>query len=112
DVELELNSTTRSTLVLRPLGVLPNNALVRVAVESSLEDIAGESNVSNGGYERVVATFRTRRAYDQQFDAVVEDFLTSEQIDLTAAFGEPAAEVGPGYLKAGFAFEGFTTGAS
>jgi hypothetical protein len=111
EVELEANELTSATLVLRPLGVLPNNATIRVIVERTLEDISGESNVSNAAYDRVFATFRTKRAYEQQFDAIVDDFLTSNAVDFTAAFPEPMADVGPGYLKAGFAFEGSITGA-
>ncbi|MBL8756309.1 MAG: Ig-like domain-containing protein, partial [Planctomycetes bacterium] len=111
DVELESNTVLGSSVVLRPLGVLPNNATVRVVVERTLEDISGESNVSNAAYERVFATFKTRRAYEQQFDAIVEDFETTSAADPSAAFAEPTAEVGPGYLKAGFGFEGSNTGA-
>ena len=111
DAELERNAVDGSTLVLRPLGVLPNNATVRVVVERTLEDISGESNVSNAAYDRVFGTFQTKRAYEQQFDAIAEDFLASQAIDLAAAFPEPVADVGPGYLKAGFSFEGSSTGA-
>jgi hypothetical protein len=111
EVELESNTTSGSTVVLRPLGVLPNNATIEVVVLSSLEDISGESNVSNTAYEPVFGTFRTKRSYEQQFDSVVDDFVDSPAIDLTAAFAEPLAEVGPGYIKAGFAFEGSVSGA-
>ncbi|MBM3972828.1 MAG: hypothetical protein FJ301_01835 [Planctomycetes bacterium] len=111
DAELASNTTSGATITLRPLGVLPNNALVRVVVENTLEDISGESNVANAAYDRIFGQFRTRRAYDQQFDAVVQDFLAAEQIDLAAAFPEPTAQVGPGYIKAGFDFEGAVTGA-
>jgi hypothetical protein len=97
-------------VTLRPLGVLPNNATVRVIVERTLEDISGESNTSNPAYDTVFGTFRTQRSYEQQFDALVDDFLDTEHFNLGAAFAQPVAEVGPGYLKAGFAFEGTTTG--
>ncbi len=111
DAELESNTPSGSTMLLRPVGVLPNNALVRVIVERTLEDISGESNVANAAYDRVFGQFRTQRSYDQQFDAVVQDFLTTDLIDLAAAFPEPTAQVGPGYIKAGFEFEGTVTGA-
>ena len=111
DVELESNSSDGATLLMRPLGVLPNNATVRVVVENTLEDISGESNVANVAYERVFATFQTRRDYEQQFDGLVDDFMATSNVDLTAAFSEPVGEVGPGYLKAGFDFEGTITGA-
>ncbi len=109
DAELETNSLTGASMVLRPVGVLPNNALIRVIVESSLEDISGESNVSNAAYNRIFGTFQTKRAYEQQFDAVVDDFADSSSFDLGAPFAEPVADVGPGYIKAGFAFEGTPT---
>ncbi len=111
EVELETNAIDGSTVLLRPIGVLPNNATIRIVVERTLEDISGESNVSNAAYDRVFATFRTKRAYEQQFDAIVDDFVSGAAVDLAAAFPEPMAEVGPGYLKAGFDFEGSATGA-
>ncbi|MGK0201489.1 MAG: hypothetical protein ACI9S9_000547 [Planctomycetota bacterium] len=111
DAELEFNGVSGSTLVLRPLGVLPNNADVRVITERTLEDISGESNVANVAFERVFGSFKTKRSYEEQFDGMVDNFLASSSIDTTAAFAEPAAEVGPGYLKAGFNFEGTVTGA-
>ncbi len=109
DIELESNTFTGATVLLRPVGVLPNNATVRIVVERTFEDISGESNTSNAAYEEVFGTFKTRRSYEQQFDAVVEDFLTADQVDFTAAFAEPQAEVGTGFVKAGFAFEGTPT---
>ena len=109
EVELESNRLDGATLVLRPIGVLPNHATIRVIVESSLEDISGESNVANAAYQRVFGTFETKRAYEQQFDAIVEDFADASNLDLAASFAEPVAEVGPGYVKAGFAFEGTPT---
>jgi len=109
DVELEANTFTGATVLLRPLGVLPNNATVRVIVNRTLEDISGESNTSNAAYDQIFGTFKTRRSYEQQFDAVLEEFVTSDRIDFAAAFAEPLAEVGPGFVKAGFSFEGTQT---
>src|SRR5262245_25300604 len=109
--DVTLDPETVSKVTLRPLGVLPNNATIRVVVERTLEDISGESNTSNPAYDPVFGTFRTERSYEQQFDALVEDFLSSDHFNLEAAFAQPVAEVGPGYVKAGFAFEGTTTGA-
>ena len=78
---------------MRPIGVLPNNAEIRVIVESSVEDIAGESNVGELAYNRVFGTFRTSRSYEQQWNAIVSTFVDAEDIDFTAAFPEPVAEV-------------------
>jgi len=114
DVELESNADSASggaVVVLRPLGVLPNNAEVEVIVANSLEDISGESNAASVAYEERFGVFRTRRAYEQQFDGVVEGFLSTDSIDFLAPFSEPMAEVGDGYIKAGFDFEGTVTGA-
>ncbi len=110
DVELETNEVTGSTVVLRPIGVLPNNATIRVIVEPTLEDISGESNVSNASYNREFGSFRTKRSYESQFDCIVDEFTSSDQVDFAAAFPEPFAEAGPGYLRAGFNFEGSSTG--
>lgn len=109
--DVTIDPETVSVVVLRPHGVLPNNATIRCIVERTLEDISGESNTSNPSYDPLFGSFRTDPTYEQQFDAVVEDYLSSEHFNLEAAFAEPVAEVGPGYVKAGFAFEGSSTGA-
>ncbi|MBL9079832.1 MAG: hypothetical protein JNL08_20205 [Planctomycetes bacterium] len=108
-VELEENTFSGSTVLMRPLGVLPNNAEIRVIVDLALEDISGESNLSNPAYNPTFGSFRTRRSYEQQFDALVEEFTNSNAIDFAAAFSEPLADVGPGYIKAGFGFDGSST---
>ena len=108
NVELD-NDNFPSSVVLRPVGVLPNNADIRVIVENTLEDISGESNVANPAYDRVFTTFHTRSSYDAQFDAVVEDFATSNAVDFDAPFLEPQADVEAGFVRAGFDFAGTTT---
>ncbi|MBI5849838.1 MAG: Ig-like domain-containing protein, partial [Planctomycetes bacterium] len=105
-VELERNTREGSTVVLRPIGVLPNNALVSVIVESSVEDMAGESNVQNAAYDQIVATFSTRQDFEPQYDSIVEEFGASSAMDLEAAFLEPTATLASGKLTASFAFDG------
>lgn len=109
EVELERNDLTGSVLTLRPAGVLPNNANIRVIVEQTLEDIAGENNLANPAYDRVFGTFTTSQAYGQQWNGIAEDFTSTRDIDLAASFPESQAEVGAGYVRAGFAFEGNPT---
>jgi len=109
DVDLERNAVDGATVVLRPVGVLPNNATVRVVVLDTLEDISGESNQNNPTYVETFGSFRTKRSYNQLFDGVVEDFTTTAAVDFAAAFNEPVAEAGPGFVKAGFGFEGTAT---
>jgi len=109
DVELELNDLTGAVVVLRPVGVLPNNAVVRVIVEPDVEDISGESNAAEPSYNRIFGSFRTTPSYEQQWNAIVDSFDAIDSIDLTAAFPESQADVGAGFIKAGFAFEGKST---
>ncbi|MFY9345947.1 MAG: hypothetical protein WAT39_25870 [Planctomycetota bacterium] len=109
DVSIQRNDLTGATVALRPVGVLPNNATIRIIVEATLEDIAGESNAGNLAYDRVFGTFKTSRAYEQQWNGLVETFEELGNLDLGAAFPESQAEVGQGFLKAGFAFEGNST---
>src|SRR5262249_32636609 len=90
-------------------GVLPNNAEISVIVQNTLEDISGESNVANAAYNEVFATFRTRPTYEPQFNALVEDFRTANDINFNAPFLAPLAEVDSGFVKAGFEFEGTST---
>lgn len=105
-VDLEINDNSGATVVLRPIGVLPNNALVRVIVENTLEDLAGESNVTDAGYIRIFETFRTAQDFEPQFDAIVEAFLLASSFDPAAAFLEPQAELVDGRVRATFDFEG------
>ncbi|MCA8951898.1 MAG: hypothetical protein KDE27_20480 [Planctomycetes bacterium] len=109
DVALERNNPSGATVVLRPAGVLPNNADIRVIVEAELEDISGESNVGNLAYSRVFGTFHTVASYGQRFNGIADSFDAFDNIDFAAPFPEPQAVVGPGYVRAGFEFEGAQT---
>jgi len=109
EVDLERNDLLGSTVVLRPIGVLPNNATIRVIVESTLEDMSGESNVNNAAYNRIFAEIETDASYALRFDAVVDDFSATSRVDLAAPFLEPLAEVIPGAIRANFDFEGKDT---
>jgi len=108
-VELEVNDLDRAVVVLRPVGVLPNNALIRVRVENTLEDISGESNVANAAFDPNFATFRTNSSYDVQFDAVVAEFDDAGSIDFGAPFVEPFAQVSGGMISSSLQFEGLPT---
>jgi hypothetical protein len=109
DVEIERNDLSGATVALRPAGVLPNNATIEVIVEAGLEDISGESNAANPAFSRIFGTFKTTSAYEQQWNGLAEDFRDSKNIDPLAPFPEALADVGPGYMRAGFAFEGSNT---
>ncbi len=108
-VELERNDLSGATLALRPLGVLPNNATIRVIVEQTVEDISGENNLANPAFNRVFGDFSTDTAYEQQWNGIAEDFGATSDIDPLASFPESQAEVGQGYVRAGFAFEGISS---
>lgn len=103
------NTLEGSELVLRPVGVFPNNATVRVIVDNTLEDISGESNANDASYNRVFATFQTDASYQPQFDAIVNTFDSLGVIDVTAPFLEPQAELNAGFLRSSFQFEGSLT---
>ncbi len=108
-VDIDSNSNAGSSLLLTVAGVLPNNANVRVIVEPTLEDLSGESNRNNPDHVRAAFTFRTEGAREPQFDAIVESFDNLDQVDLAPTFLEPLAEIGSGYVRAGFEFEGTET---
>ena len=105
-VELERNDAQGATVVLRPVGVLPNAATVRVIVEAAVRDVAGQSNLATANHNRVFGTFRTKDAWTQQWNVLLEAFATASAIDHAAMFADPAAEVGPGYVRAAPVFEG------
>lgn len=108
-VILERNDLNGAEVALEPVGVLPNNATVRVIVSAQLQDIAGENNLDRASFDRVFGTFRTAAAYEQQWNAIVEDFRDLRNIDFDAVFPESLAKVGPGYVRAGFDFGGSST---
>ncbi|MCA8941195.1 MAG: hypothetical protein KDB80_01430 [Planctomycetes bacterium] len=106
-VEIERNSLTGATVVMRPIGVMPNNATIRVIVQRTVEDMAGESNISDTAYNSTFATFRTQPAFEPQYDALVEQFVAgANTVDLDAPVLEPLAEVKSGRLRSTFAFDG------
>lgn len=107
--EVTENALSGAVVTLRPLGVLPNHATIRVMVSPELRDMAGESNVGASGYDPVFATFATDAGYEPRFDALVERFDTTVHLDPDAPFVEARAESGPGFLRAGFEFEGTPT---
>lgn len=109
NVEVPLNDLSSATVTIRPDGVLPNNATIRVIVEDEFQDVSGESNVNNSAYSRVVGTFRTEERFPAQFDAVVFDFESSDLLDPRATFRDPVADIEDGVLQASFDFEGITT---
>ncbi|MAE77296.1 MAG: hypothetical protein CMJ85_10555, partial [Planctomycetes bacterium] len=105
-LDMPRNDRTGATVIVRPDGVLPNDAAIRVVVENDLEDLAGGHNRSEPLYERVVATFTTLAAHDAQFDAVVLAFENADLADLDAPFRDPVADIKNGLLQATFDFEG------
>ncbi|MCA8972735.1 MAG: hypothetical protein KDC95_23305, partial [Planctomycetes bacterium] len=78
EVEMPLNNLTEALVTLRPDGILPNDAEVRLIIENTLQDISGESNLRDPNYQRVITTFKTEARHAAQFDAVVFDFETSD----------------------------------
>ncbi|MGE3174951.1 MAG: hypothetical protein AB7O97_20150 [Planctomycetota bacterium] len=107
-VELD-NELDGAVVRLRPIGVLPNNAVIEVVVARELEDLSGESNSGNVAIDPVFTRFRTERRFAPQFDAVVERFTARDLIDFDAPLLEPQAEVGNGFVRASFDFEGTQT---
>ncbi|MBK8976500.1 MAG: hypothetical protein IPM29_11335 [Planctomycetes bacterium] len=105
-VDLESNTREGSVVVLRPIGVLPNNAEIRLVIENTVEDMSGESNVSDASYNRVARTVLTSPSFAPQYDAVIEHFAADSAVDLAAAFLEPVAAISDGRVQATFAFEG------
>ena len=105
-IDLETNSLKGAVVVVRPFGILPNNAEIRVIVAASLEDLSGENNAGEPNFDRVFGAFRTASSYELRFDAVVETFANGRNIDFEAPHVEPLAEVVPGAIRASFDFAG------
>jgi hypothetical protein len=95
--------------VLRPIGILPNNANIEVVVLPDLQDISGQSNSGDPSFDPVFATFRTISAPEPQFDALIEEFDSTALLDFEAPVLEPFAEVTGGKLRSTLAFDGSET---
>ncbi len=110
DVFLESNCEgTGASVIVTPVGILPQGRLMRLVVSPELEDIVGDRNsspvdnfalmtadaiVDGGGNPLVTA------------DEVLDEFLGTTLEDSVAALSAPRADWGGGSLKAGFAFDG------
>ncbi|MEZ5963391.1 MAG: hypothetical protein R3F56_06040 [Planctomycetota bacterium] len=105
-VELERNDLEGAVVVLRPIGALPNNAVVDVRVLNTFEDVAGESNVADAAYVSLFGQFVVEPRHEPQFDALVERFEGANGVDLSTPFLEPVAELTDEGLRASLAFEG------
>lgn len=106
EVDLESNTLEGATVVLRPIGVLPTNATVRVRVLNTFEDMSGESNTGDAAYSSLFGAFVVEPRHDPQFDALVERFDGLGAVDLDAPFLEPRAQVEDGAVSASLDFEG------
>jgi hypothetical protein len=109
EVLVTSNDALGATVVLRPDGVLPNNATIEIVVAAELEDISGESNVKDRSYEPVIGSFRTEEVFGSQFDALMFTFKNGDLLDPTVPFNDPVASLEQGLLKASFEFEGQPT---
>ncbi|MBI5851214.1 MAG: hypothetical protein HZB39_09315, partial [Planctomycetes bacterium] len=105
-VDLEVNQRDGALLVLRPAGILPNNAELVLRVNERLRDLGGGSNVADPNYDRDVRRFRTQPRFEPQFDVWLEAFENDDTLDPDAVFLEPPASIRNGRLHADFAFEG------
>ena len=94
-VELVRNDGQGASVILRPLGVLPNHARVRVLVTAELQALDGQRH-SEPGWHGEVATVDTLDDYQPRFDALVARF---DELDADANFAEPMAQVEAGALR-------------
>jgi hypothetical protein len=101
DVELVQNNTEGATVVLRPRGVLPSRAEVRLVVAPTLRDLFGEHNV--GTFVEPLRTFRTEADDAPRSEALVFDFASAAVLGPTD-FGETQAVVQDGALRVPDAF--------
>ena len=96
DVELERNAQAGATVVLRPRGVLPSAASLRVLLSNQLRDLWSEDR---GNEPTVItATIGTEQAYAPQFDAIAIDFARAPELG-AADFPEVPAVVANGALR-------------
>ena len=105
-LELRAHGIDGSTLVLRPEGILPNAAELRIIVEATLEDISGRSNENRQDYDRVVGRILTQDRLSAQFSAVSFDFEGEDLTDYRAPLRDPLAEFEDGEVRASLDFPG------
>lgn len=114
-VTLAANCTaTGSTLLLQPLGVLPQNRPMRVLLTPEFEDIVGNRNILP---QTDFATMKTGAFTDAAgnfidfTDELLEEFLLTSANprsleDTETVFSTPRADWGGGTLSAAFDFQG------
>lgn len=93
---LERNAVDGAELIVRPLGVLPSAAALRVSIEPTLRDLFGE--IRGAGEPTEVATWHTEPALAPQWDAITLDFADPRQRGPND-FGEVPAIVEAGWLR-------------
>ncbi len=100
------NDLSGSLVALRPLGVLPSNAEIRVIAEKTLEDLSGQSNAADPAYDPLFGTFRTEKAATFQYEALAADFSDPGLFDPEAPQREPLADWSGGVLRSALPFPG------
>lgn len=115
-VTLERNcSETGATVRLEPVGILPQDSLLRAVVTTEFEDLVGDRNqleVNNfGRFNTTTVSFSGLTPANASADEVKEDFVISGNQpgsleDVDAAFSEPRAIWEDGKLTAAFDFNG------
>ena len=105
-VSMPRNDNGGARVVLRPLGLLPSQAQIRVVIDQDFQDLAGQNNRNTIGYDPVVAVFETESALTSRIDGITLRFAEGGMIDEEAAFADPVAEILSGRLSPSFEFEG------
>ncbi len=110
DLELVENCAgTGATVRMTPVGILPQGSQLRVVITPQFEDLVGERNTT--ALDRF-ALMTTATAVDgaqnpaETADEFLEDYLTKQFEDTTAALAAPRAVWSSGGLTAAFDFDG------
>lgn len=103
EVALEANTVNGATIVLRPRGVLPTSATLRLTIASTLRDLFGEDRTSIDPSSEPSVTLATEDTYAPLFDALLVDFTRAQDL-ATPDFPDAAAAVVDGALRVPEAF--------
>lgn len=97
-VELESNAVNGSIVLLRPRGVLPTSATLRLTIAPALRDLFGEDRASVDASSEPAIVIATEDTYAPLFDAMLVDFTRQQDLG-PEDFPEAAASVVNGALR-------------
>ncbi|MFT7667647.1 MAG: hypothetical protein ACI8X5_000326 [Planctomycetota bacterium] len=109
EVFLESNCVgTGASVLITPVGILPQGSAMRIVVTTEFEDLVGDRNLSQVDQlmNMTADSVMSGGSPVETADEVLDEYLDIRFQDATSSLGFPAADWGGGSLEASFGFDG------